>query len=151
MLSVVKVASYFCCRFSQKFGGKIDEMKLHKLLYLTQRECLVRYDTPIFGEVFEAWKYGPVAPEVRHYYKENLLTEPIAEDELAPFSEAIDRVFECYAPRKSWTLSSITHGEYAWRKAYGNMSAQASGFAIISTDDIRKDASRFRLRQFLRE
>ncbi|MCM1139662.1 MAG: Panacea domain-containing protein [Muribaculum sp.] len=119
-------------------------MKLHKLLYLTQRECLIQYDKAIVGEVFEAWKYGPVAPEIRHLYKESLLDEHISEMELAPYREAIDYVFEHYAPRNSWSLSSITHGEYAWQNAYSKFQGH-----VMSTEDISKDASRIRLRRFL--
>lgn len=143
MLSATKIASYFCLRYFQSFGIKIDEMKLHKLLYLAQRECLVQYDKPLFGNVFEAWKYGPVAPEIRYRYRENLLTETISEAELAPFRKAIDDVFEHYASKNSWSLSSITHGEYAWQNAYAKFQGH-----LISTDDIRKDASRIRLRRF---
>lgn len=147
MLSVLKIASFFSTKFLNTFGTKIDEMKLHKLLYLTQRECLIQYNSPIFGEVFEAWKYGPVVPEVRHYYKDDLLIVKISQDELAPYLGVINQVFESYASQNSWSLSSITHGEYAWQNAYNNSGAK--GGAIISTDDMRKDASRVRLRRFL--
>lgn len=145
MLKAPKIASYLCSRYLHDFGTKIDEMKLHKLLYLTQRECLVQYDVPIFGEIFEAWKYGPVAPEIRYLYKENLLTEQLSDNELAPYKDAVDNVFELYANRNSWTLSSITHGEYAWQKAFSKTQGH-----LISTDDIRRDASRIRLRRFLK-
>jgi hypothetical protein len=40
MISVVKIAAYICQRYHKEFGGQIDEMKLHKLLYFMQRECL---------------------------------------------------------------------------------------------------------------
>ena len=149
MLSVSKIASYFCLRYLHMFGTKVDEMKLHKLLYLTQRECLVQYDAPIFGEVFEAWKYGPVAPEVRHLYKENLLDQQVPDIEISPFFGAIDKVFVSYAHQNSWSLSSITHGEYAWQKAYAYSQDKTHHCALISTEDIRKDASRIRLRRFL--
>lgn len=149
MLSVTKIASYFCLRFLHDFGYKIDEMKLHKLLYLTQRECLVMYDTPVFGEVFEAWKYGPVVPEVRYLYKEKLLDQQVYDKDLSPFFDAIDKVFVSYAHQNSWSLSSITHGEIAWQNAYEKSKDSVLHCAIISTEDMRKDASRIRLRRFL--
>lgn len=40
MEDVVKVASYICQRYQREFGKRIDEMKLHKLLYFTQRESI---------------------------------------------------------------------------------------------------------------
>lgn len=144
MLSVTKIASYFCTRFLESFGYAIDEMKLHKMLYLFQRECLVQFNSPIFGDVFEAWKYGPVAPDVRYAYKNGLLNENISYSELNTYMTVINHVFQTYASRNSWSLSSITHGDYAWQSAY----AKSQGH-LISVDDMRKDASRIRLRRFL--
>ena len=46
-------------------------MKLHKLLYLSQREALAVTGQPLFQEEFEGWKYGPVCREVRAYYTED--------------------------------------------------------------------------------
>ena len=42
MEDVVKIASYICDRYQKEFGTRIDEMKLHKLLYFTQRECIAQ-------------------------------------------------------------------------------------------------------------
>ena len=56
----------------QKISGKvIDEMKLHKLLYLSQRESLAITQKPMFADEFEGWKYGPVCREVRNCYTED--------------------------------------------------------------------------------
>ena len=38
MEDVVKIASYICQRYEYQFGSRIEEMKLHKLLYFSQRE-----------------------------------------------------------------------------------------------------------------
>ena len=54
MENVVKVASYICQRYQRQFGKRIDEMKLHKLLYFTQRESIIQTGQPIFEERFEA-------------------------------------------------------------------------------------------------
>ena len=48
MLDVVKVASYISRRYEQTFGVRIDEMKLHKLLYFVQRETLIQTDQTLF-------------------------------------------------------------------------------------------------------
>lgn len=69
MLDVVKVASYISRRYEQTFGIRIDEMKLHKLLYFVQRETLIQTDEPLFSTPFQAWKYGPVLVQIRSLYK----------------------------------------------------------------------------------
>ena len=94
MEDVVKIASYICLRYRRRFGRKIDEMKLHKLLYFTQRESIIRTGEPLFGDCFEAWKYGPVLVAIRQRYKNNTLHEELParckEVIVAPGSSAPD-------------------------------------------------------------
>ena len=49
MESVKKVASYIAQRYKKEFGERISEMKLHKLLYFTQRESLIQLGEPLFN------------------------------------------------------------------------------------------------------
>ena len=58
MEDVVKIASYISQRYEHQYGTRINEMKLHKLLYFTQREWLVKLGEHMFGEKFKARKYG---------------------------------------------------------------------------------------------
>lgn len=64
MEDVVKIASYICQRYEHQYGTRIDEMKLHKLLYFTQRECLVQLGEPMFGAKFKAWSISPLQRKV---------------------------------------------------------------------------------------
>ncbi len=81
-------------------GQEIDEMKLHKLLYLVQRECFVMLDKPMFSEAFEAWRYGSVMVCIRELYK-NKTFQVIDKlpDEMGEFQPVFDVVFKRYA---SW-------------------------------------------------
>ena len=49
-MNAVGIAGVFSFRFREKTGTEIDEMKLHKMLYLAQRESLIRTGKPIFIE-----------------------------------------------------------------------------------------------------
>ena len=73
MEDLMNVASYIYNRYSAEFNSKIDEMKLHKLLYFTQRESLIQNDTPLFDAVFYGWKYGPILKEIREAYRDGAL------------------------------------------------------------------------------
>ena len=73
MMGILQVASYIYKRYMDDFGVRIDEMKLHKLLYFTQRECLIQKGEPMFEAHFEAWKYGPVMVQIRQYYNPELM------------------------------------------------------------------------------
>ncbi len=60
MMGILQVASYIYKRYMDDFGVRIDEMKLHKLLYFTACSDLFIKGEPMFEAQFEAWKYGPV-------------------------------------------------------------------------------------------
>ena len=78
MADVVKIASYICMRYQQQYSKEIDEMKLHKLLYFTQRESIIQTGEPLFKDCFEAWKYGPVMVSIRQKYRDNALHEELS-------------------------------------------------------------------------
>lgn len=150
MVDIVKIASYICSRYRQQYGKDIDEMKLHKLLYFTQRESIIQKGEPLFKECFEAWKYGPVMVCIRQKYQNNTLNEELSPAIIQDYKSMFDFVFETYAQKDSWSLSSITHGEYAWLKARQQITPK-SQHVIINTDDIREDANRVKIRRFVYE
>lgn len=145
----MKIASYLCERYLMQFGRRIDEMKLHKLLYFTQREAIIQTGAPLFKEQFEAWKYGPVMVEIRNLYRHDALKEELSQDYLTQFAKVFDTVFEVYAPKDSWSLSSVTHGEYSWQAARKGVVGSEHCSNKIATDDIRVDAERIKQRRFL--
>ena len=48
----------------------MTNMRVNKLLYFAQGECLRQLGKPLFDEDMEAWDYGPVVPSVYRTYKE---------------------------------------------------------------------------------
>lgn len=74
MENLMNIASYICSRYESEYGTKIDEMKLHKLLYFAQRESLIQNREPLFDAVFWGWKYGPVIKEIRSAYRDDTFT-----------------------------------------------------------------------------
>lgn len=148
MLDVVKVASYISRRYEREYGSQIDEMKLHKLLYFAQRESIIQLDQPLFADSFQAWKYGPVLVQIRSLYKQGKLTERLTSEEIATYQTVFDKVFEQYAPKDAWSLSSITHGEISWQKARVGIPAGVNSDTLIALDDIRKDANHIKLRRY---
>lgn len=149
MEDVIKIASYIVSRYQNEYGSCMDEMKLHKLLYFTQRESIIQTGTPLFDTAFEAWKYGPVLVEIRRYYKNNLLKVELPADKIEQYQPIFDKVFQQYASKDSWSLSTITHGEYSWQNARKGVSEKENSSNKMQIDDIRKDAERIRLRRFI--
>lgn len=149
MEKVTTIASYIYQRYQQDYGKRMDEMKLHKLLYFVQREAIIQTDEPMFKEQFEAWKYGPVMVEIRRMYKDGCLTEKLPQTYIEKYKSVFDMVFSTYAQKDSWSLSSITHGEYSWGQARKGIHEDENCDKLIDTDDIRKDAERVKIRRFL--
>ena len=147
MISVEKIASYICQRYQQEFGERIDEMKLHKLLYLTQRECIIQTGEPMFDATFHAWKYGPVLPEIRLLYKRDELKSSISHEEEEKYASVFDLIFSVFAGKRAFVLSNLTHGDYSWRHAREGYGKYEDSDVPMLMEDIRKDADYFRQRR----
>ena len=82
MDKITNVADYIIKRYHELTGESLDEMKLHKLLYFTQREAFAILGEPAFVGDFEGWKFGPVSREVRNNFINGeivIATEPISD------------------------------------------------------------------------
>lgn len=55
-----KRAAQSAAFFISRAGGKIEILKLMKLMYLAERESLARYGEPLTGDVLVSMKHGPV-------------------------------------------------------------------------------------------
>ena len=148
MMDVIKAASYIFRRYQEEIKEKIDEMKLHKLLYFAQREAFIQIGDPLFDAQFVAWKYGPVIVEVRNCYRANSLNVFPTEQEIVPYKATFDYVFKNYAVKDSWTLSMLTHGESSWKNARAGYGVDDHCDVLIETSDIAKDAERMKVRRF---
>lgn len=149
MERVLKVASYICQRYLAEFGHRIDEMKLHKLLYFTQRECIVQMGEPMFAEKFKAWRYGPVVLDIRQHYKDGTLDIGLSDGVVERYKSVFDKVFEHYARKSSWSLSTLSHGEISWKTARKGYLSQDVCDVDMQVSDIYKDAERIKVRRFL--
>lgn len=141
MYSATEIASCICSRYQTEYGKKIDEMKLHKLLYFVQRESFIQTGRSLFSEQFEAWKFGPVMPCIRKCYRTNTFPDCSTDDIT---DKIIDNIFEIYGNTRSWSLGMMSHEEISWKNARVGVPEDQNGNAKISTDDIRLDAERIK-------
>lgn len=148
MIEVTKVASYIYNRYHDEFREIIDEMKLHKLLYFTQRESIIKTGEPLFEAQFEAWKYGPVLVQIRDCYRNKTFNEAIDGADLKEYKPVFDYVFENYANKTSWSLSMLSHGEISWQKARKGTPMDEKCTSLMKIEDIREDAERIKNRRF---
>lgn len=147
MVSVFDVASYIYTRYKSEKGQKIDEMKLHKLLYFTQREAIIQTGNPLFDASFYGWRFGPILKEIRDAYANNLLDNEVSASALSEIEPIVNHVFELYADKDSWSLSRLTHGEISWKNSRIGIPENMNSDRCISIDDIRLDAERIKQRR----
>lgn len=149
MIGILKIASYICGRYKRENGVSIDEMKLHKLLYFAQRECIVQTGMPMTSDSFEAWRYGPVSPDVHKLFFQGQMLTGNVDDINAEYKSVLDAVFERYAKKNAWSLSTLSHGEQSWQRARAGVAYNQSCSEKLKIEDIKEDANRVRLRRFL--
>jgi uncharacterized phage-associated protein len=119
--SVFSVARYIRERL-----GAPDAWKLQKLAYYAQAWSLVWRGRPAFAERIEAWKDGPVCPELRNaqqYGGGDRIrgAAQLSEDDRAH----VDRVLASYGGMSSKQLVDLSHEERPWRDARGDVPADA--------------------------
>lgn len=128
-------------------GRRMDEMKMHKLMYFAQRESLMFHNERLFDGDFYGWKYGPVLKEVRSAYKNDVFLcssfEKVSDDAL----ELLKSVMERYGSLSSWKLSSLSHEEFSWKRARKGLKASDNGDVTLSLDAMRVDAAREQMRR----
>ena len=56
----IEIAAQVSAWFINKEGGKIPHLKLIKLLYLTERTYIKKYNQPLFGDDLYAMEHGPI-------------------------------------------------------------------------------------------
>lgn len=144
MEKVIDVAQYIYTEYKRISGKVIDEMKLHKLLYLAQRESLAITGQPLFAEEFEGWKYGPVCREVRNCYTEDGMFSEDIHDITLESAYIVKNIIMQYGALESWKLSELSHRELSWRNARKGIAAGQNGSKKLSLEDIKKDSEKVR-------
>ena len=143
MERIIDVAAYIIDRYKVVAGVPLDEMKLHKLLYFTQREAIAILGRQAFAGDFEGWKYGPVNREVRSAYYDGEMRVPTSDisDEM---KYIVNNIICEYGALESWKLSDLSHRDSSWLNARKGLGKNENGNRIMTLDDITADAAKIR-------
>ena len=141
MEQVEHIAAYLYNHYRTLYGQTMDELKLHKLLYLLQREALNVYHQPIFEESLLGWVHGPVSLEVRSiFYRIEEFSIPVS----LQTKMLIDSVLKQYGNRQSIDLCHLTHQEISWKNSRKAMRKNEIGTKPLKMSDIVKDAQKIK-------
>lgn len=123
------VAQYIVDRCNLE-GKGVSNLKLQKILYFVQAQFLVSTPDhrPCFFNLIEAWDYGPVVPDVYHYFKiygsaiipsnPDNSYKPSYADISEEDRHLIDLMIRATENRSANELVEITHHQTPWRTAY---------------------------------
>lgn len=147
MAQTLAVAKYLNDLHVKKHGCAMDQMKMHKMMYFSQRESLMISENPLFNDDFEAWKYGPVLVNVRSEYLTGHMFDGEYEELSDTEKELVESVYKRYDEYDAWQLSTLSHAEHSWRQARKGLVAGEAGNEKMSLTAIKADATREFLRR----
>jgi len=137
-------ATQAAARLLQLGGGRMNLMKLVKLVYLTDREALVRWGRPITMDYLCSLRHGPIVSNVYNLMNEqpdpadprywhryiserannydvHLLAVPTADQLSRLEEEVIGAVFAEHGNKDQWGLRDFTHTLPEWRDPGSSM------------------------------
>ena len=143
MEKILDIAKYLTKKYKDEKKEEIDELKLHKILYFSQKEYIMLINDFLFEEDFEGWYLGPINKLVRKEYKSiKMGKEDISLKDIE--KKIIDRVFDRYKDMDSYKLSDLSHKEYSWIKSRIGLKRGEIGKQKLLKEDIIIDAERYK-------
>ncbi len=140
MENTLSVAKYLYDSYFKHFGQPMDQMRMHKLMYFTQRESLMYNKEVLFKEPFLGWRYGPVLYSVRREYMTGNLFTGVPDDVSDDTRHLADQVLKRYGSFSAWKLSSLSHRELSWKRARKGLEACDNGNVELELSVMKVDA-----------
>ncbi|MDE8193520.1 DUF4065 domain-containing protein [Erysipelothrix rhusiopathiae] len=132
--------SNYIIEYSNSKGYSIKNIRLQKTLYAVQGLSLLNRDMPAFNEKIEAWKYGPVVPDIYYNYasygpseitKEGIMSNMIIFTSLgiqekeysndlisSDMKEVIESTVDFFSKMKDFDIVDWSHAHTAWFSTY---------------------------------
>ena len=137
MVSVLDVAKYILLA-----KGVMSTWKLQKLCYYAQAWHYTWTEERLIKEDFQAWRNGPVCPELFAEHRGRFLIA--AEDfhvgdpdsMTADEKDSVDVVLRDYGDRTPYELREQTHFEEPWKKARAGLPEDVNCQNVISLESM---------------
>ena len=144
----VVVANYFIKK-SVEEAFYMTQQKLLKLVYISHGWHLAMRDKSLISDTVEAWKYGPIIPELLKYTKRE--SGPRFEEEIRSIKivwdfpidlDFLSHIWDIYKKYSGPELGALTcgwknHG-MPWREIYSEVGGEERSGSIIPNDVIVK-------------
>ncbi|NER97613.1 MAG: DUF4065 domain-containing protein [Symploca sp. SIO1B1] len=144
MMECLDIAKLFIVQAAQEgLSSDMTNMKVNKLLYYSQCLYLALYEELLFEDEIQAWVHGPVCPPVYKEYKEfkNQQLPVPSIDDLPEFPKNIidlmGKVWCFLGEHHAYKLSNMTHQEFPWKNARGDLPPNALSQNPLSFKDMK--------------
>ncbi len=122
----------------EEMGCQLGKLQAQKLCYYAQAWHLAWYGVPLFEGDFEAWRLGPVEPDLYNRQRQDAIT-PKADPRADSRARAvIGHVVRVYGRLSAGELSDATHAELPYLAARHGLPPEADSRNLISTDDMAR-------------
>lgn len=129
-------------KIAKKAGHSLTPLQLMKLVYIAHGWSLAIREKDLFSDRIEAWKYGPVIPDLyratKHFGRAPIPFDQIDEDTKSVDDDTytfLEDVFKKYGHMSGYMLSSLTHKSGTpWDQKY-----QDGVYNVEISDDIIKE------------
>jgi uncharacterized phage-associated protein len=113
MFDARQITNWFIER-ATKDGRVLSIMSLLKLTYIAHGWNLEMRNAPLFGNRVEAWRYGPVIPDVYSAFRSQGINPTKPVEGFATPAEAVDidfleQIYKIYGNLPAFRLSELTH------------------------------------------
>lgn len=125
------VANFFVRKY-QRDGKEVTIMQILKLVYFAHGWHLAMHDAPLIKHQVQAWKWGPVVPEIYKAFKSQgtHIMRPVPsynEDFDEKALQIMEDVYKYYGPLSGMVLSAKTHEKGSpWHQMRGYFYAPIS-------------------------
>lgn len=128
--NVRTIAAYFINKAIDE-GKPLTPLQVQKLVYVAYGWYLAFFRTPLFdthteATQIQAWRYGPVIPDVYQLlkrYGSSAIKEPVLQADLSLIQDDLktflNAIYEKYGSLTGFQLSELTHRQNTpWSEAY---------------------------------
>lgn len=142
MYTAMNIASEIIRQYGEQHKA-ITNLKLQKVLYYVQVYSLQNEGQALFNDDFQAWRHGPVIPEVYDVFRKYVSDEIKADDKTVLSNRVeideitrgvIEKIVEKTLTLDAWEMVYKTHETRPWKDTYiPNMNC------VITKEQIRRD------------
>ncbi|MBB4285753.1 Panacea domain-containing protein [Roseospira goensis] len=141
MYSAITIADEIL-KIAKRAGRALTPLQLMKLVYIAHGYSLAVLNRDLFPDRIEAWKYGPVIPDLyratKRFGRREIPFSCIDDGDTAVDSETrqfLEEVFSKYGHLSGYALSSLTHRSGTpWDRVYRD-----GAFGLEIPDDLIRD------------